>query len=371
MGPRPEPLSGNEAHVSAGDVSLTPSQIADDAQYSAQFAAVLADRNAHPAGAANRITLVRPRLGLAPDDSQHLPALMAAALGCLLMAGTGSALWYAVLGIAPREAATGSEMIVAAPNNRPLDAAAPAPALLPTALIAGETPVPGETLQRAASPLGPDEWSIRQVWLPAAANPAPAQPAVIAIETAAVPAQAPGPEMVAAQPTTDTAVQVAALPDATSTDPSGAVQLTGLRAAGDAADQTPDATDLPVKTSDGNGKSPPAYGFVDPYPEKPASGLSSITTASRAGAGAAKGDDKAATGKSGSSGSGGAGSGSTGKHDSKGTKGDKGSRDNGSGDAGKDKGKDDRGKGHADKDNGGKGHGDKDKGGKGNGKGSD
>jgi hypothetical protein len=288
---------------------------------------------------------------------------MAAALGCLLMAGTGSALWYAVLGIAPREVATGSEMIAAASNNRLLDAAAPA--LLPTVLIAGETRAPGETLQATASPLGPDEW------LPAAANPAPAQPAAIAIETAAVPVPAPGAEMAAAQPTTETAVQTVALPDATSTDPSGAVQLTSLPAAGDAADQTPDATDLPVKTSEGNGKSPPAYGFVDPYPEKPASGLSSITTASRAGAGAAKGDDKAATGKSGSSGSGGAGSGSTGKHDSKGAKGDKGSKDNGSGDAGKDKGKDDSGKGYGDKDKGGKGHGDKDKGGKGNGKGSD
>jgi hypothetical protein len=361
MGPHPEFIPENGARIPAAILPLNSSKIAAGAlqpqRYSEQFATVLAEKRwtaSRPAKV--RIALVPSRRGLSPDDARHLPALMAAGLAFLLLAGSGGASWYAIVGVLPRDAEMTAGTLLAASDN-----SVAAPAALPSAVVESRPPVPGDAHRPVAASPSPEEWSMGEVWLPAALDPVLSEP--VAIEPAAAPV-AP-PPVPAAQPEPDVVAMAAApsaMPDEFIDPPEAP------------ADAVPDpGSDTPVTAGSRDSKGPLRISFVDPDPEKAASGLPGITTASEAqtGAAAGSGGTTAAPSASGGdrtgdhtkkSGSGHHGSGSTGKQDAKDTKGGKGHSD---------KDKDQGGPGHGGKDNGGKDNGGKGNGGKGSGKGAD
>jgi hypothetical protein len=328
--------------------------VPEPARYSEPFAAVLAESRG-PASNPTKTRTARAlaRHGLSSDDVRHLPALMAAGLAFLLLVGSGTASWYAIVGALPRDSQMTQGTSVAAS-----DAHDAAPVALPAALTESDAAVPaGARPAIGASPV-PDEWSWREVWLPAALDPAPLKLVPVGIETAATPV-GPPPEM-------PDLVAMAAEP--------GAVPAALADPAEVPVDQAAEpGAGAPAITGSGDGKGPSGSSFFDPYPQ---SALPSVRTASRVGTGGAAGNDTAPSGtvaagdsdqtnnhtKKGDSGH--RAPGSMDKQDGKGARGNHGP------DAKNDKG---RGHGHRnkDKDNGGKGHGGKDNGGRGNGKGAD
>src|SRR5262249_34096126 len=126
-------------------------------RYSEQFGAILAEGASARASSPtkSRVTLVPRRHGLSPDDTQHRPALLAAALSCLLLVGSGAASWYAIIGALPRD----TPLAVASKGGSSSSAE------VPSTFTNTATRVPNEVRQAIASSPASDQWAAREIWL--------------------------------------------------------------------------------------------------------------------------------------------------------------------------------------------------------------
>jgi hypothetical protein len=282
MGPDSAQILGNAQSPASdsSDPTNATTRAPAAAPYSEQFAAVLAERRGHPLSP-GKIGAAPASIhrGLSPDDARHLPDLIAAGLAFLLLTGTGAASWYAIIGALPRDAQMMPGTPIAASDVRGV-----APLPLPTALAESGPPVPRELREAIAASPAPVDWSLGEVWLPAALDPVLSEP-VPAIETAVAPVAPP-----ATKPVPDVVARTAE----TYAVPEVSTDLAEVP-----ADQTsPPGAGPPVISGSGDSQDRPGASFFsDPYPEKPASGLSSVTTASRLGGGGT-GNHSAPTGRS-------------------------------------------------------------------------
>jgi hypothetical protein len=108
-GDRREKSAGNNVHFSV------PKIVIHQRLYSEQFATLLAENNSSsfPKATKLRSFTVRSSGGLSGDDSRHFSTLIGAALGLVLMVSTGTSLWYATLGVMPKESPSNGSMAVA------------------------------------------------------------------------------------------------------------------------------------------------------------------------------------------------------------------------------------------------------------------
>lgn len=247
---------------------------------------MLAEKRGHALGPGRIRTAPSPiRHRLSPDDARHLPDLIAAGLAFLLLTGTGAASWYAIIGALPPDAQMTPGTPIAASDVR---GAGP----LPAALTESGTPVPRDLQEAIAASPSPTDWSVREVWLPAALDPVLSEPVPAAIETAVAPAARtpakPVPDVVA------TAAEPSATPEVV-TDPAEVVTGPAEIPAGQVSAPSAGAS---VIGGSGDSRDRSGSSFSDSDPEKPAGGLSSVTTASRVGTGGGTGNHSAPAGRS-------------------------------------------------------------------------
>jgi hypothetical protein len=248
--------------------------------YTEGFAAILSEREALApisAPVEARRTMHGHR-GPSSDDVRHLPALKAAALGWLLLLGSGAASWYAIVSPMQRTPTIVTSLATTSLHIRPTS--------MPNSrLIQGENPLTGAVQAVAAA----DEFVLAMI------DPIFPKPTEIKVETAALLT----PATVLPSPTTDRPardlVVSAAVEPTLSAPPSTHPNDTIGARPGDELENPHTVRNGEVKEALGNP-------FDDLYPEKPQRALSKISTASREGtrsSGAdvpdAKGDTRDAT----------------------------------------------------------------------------
>jgi hypothetical protein len=188
-------FASNNAHFSARIIA------AHRRSYSEQFATLLAQNNfsSFPKTTELRPFTVRSSGGLSGDDSRHFATLIGAALGLVLMMSTGISLWYAILGVMPKESLSNGGMALA--GYEPAPASSLAQSWRPTADQSEENAQAAIELAPMATGVlssiesSSTESPVQQVLqssgrLQAAIDAAPSRPSEVAILIAALPSDA-------------------------------------------------------------------------------------------------------------------------------------------------------------------------------------
>jgi hypothetical protein len=234
--------------------------------YTEQFSAILAEHRV-PAPISVLVktgSTIRGRQKLLSDDARHLPALRAAALGCLLLFSTGTASWYAIV-----------DPIWSTPITIPTP--------VTTSLHVRPTSPPNSRLIQGGMPLtsaaravpGADEWVFATV--------DPILPGTFEVDVEIASLSTPSQTM--HRPTPDLIASfVETAPNA---------PTSGLRLPKDPINvRSGNDPEKPVTIRNGEVKG--AVGspsFVGLYPERPQSSWPNISTASRAGTGTSQSED--------------------------------------------------------------------------------
>jgi hypothetical protein len=194
-GDKGEKFAGNNVHSSVRKI------LAHQRSYSEQFATLLAENNcsSFPKETKLRPFTVRSPGRLSVDDSRHFSTLVGAALGLVLMVSAGISLWYATLGVMPRESPSNSIMAVAGNEAEPTSSLAqsrrtPADEKEENAQAAIQL-APMATAVLSSIESSSTESPVQQVLqssgrLQAAIDAAPSRPSEIAILIAALPSDA-------------------------------------------------------------------------------------------------------------------------------------------------------------------------------------